>query len=194
MQIRPIETGDVAQVLRIYEPFIRETAVSFEVAVPTLEEYAQRVRHYTERFPWLVCEDENGICGYAYASPLRTREAYLWDAELSVYVHPDAHGKGIGRALYTALLTLIRAQGCCNAYAVITAPNEKSIAFHESMGFRNAGVWHNTGFKMGKWRDVMFLEKQLVETYPVPPAPFVPYPLLEQNFVQETVQNVCFSY
>ena len=172
MTIRAATLADVPAILGIYAPFILDTTVSFEYVVPTVAEFAQRVEHIQKRFPYLVAEEDEQVMGYAYASAHRERAAYQWSVDTSVYIHPDAHRRGVARQLYMTLFDLLRRQGFYNAYAGITLPNPASEAFHRSMGFRPVGVYENVGFKFGTWHSTEWLQMALQPhgDDPAPPA------------------------
>ena len=182
--IRMAEEKDAAALLEVYRPYIA-TTVTFEYEVPTVEEFTRRVRHTLEGYPYLLCEEKGEVLGYAYAHRAKERAAYSWDAELSVYVSDKAHGRGIGHALYSALMELVTMQGVRNFYGVITGENTRSIRFHESFGFTVAGVFHRTGYKNGKWLDVIEMEKCLEGEDP--PAPLIPAAMLAQETVAEVL-------
>jgi phosphinothricin acetyltransferase len=152
--VRPVADPDADQIVAIYAPYVRDSAISFELVPPTVEEMRQRIRTLRATHPWLVCADGPAILGYTYAGRYRERPAYQWSVETTVYVRRDAHRRGIGRALYTALLAIVTAQGFYTAYALITLPGVGSVALHESMGFDPAGVCRGVGYKLGAWRDV----------------------------------------
>ena len=133
--IRLATEADAKAMLAIYAPVVRKTAISFELHLPSVDEFRSRVRSTLERAPWLVCEIGGYVAGYAYAGPLRTREAYQWSVEVTVYVHPDYRRHGVGSAVYTSLFECLRFQGYLNAYGGIALPNPGSISLHESMGF-----------------------------------------------------------
>ena len=152
-RIRLATEADAAPMLEIYAPVVRETTISFEAHPPSEQEFRGRIRTVLERLPWLVCEDGGAVAGYAYASPFKTRAGYAWSVELSVYVHPDSHRRGVGRALYTALLECLAAQGYYVVVAVITIPNPASIGLHETLGFRRTGTYEGIGYKFGEWLD-----------------------------------------
>jgi len=153
-KIRLVTQEDSDAILKIYLPFITDTVVTFEYKVPTLTEFKERMADIQKNYPWLVCEINNRITGYAYASRFREREAYKWSVDFSVYVDPEYHGKGIGKALYFALSELLKLQGYYNAYAGVTLPNVKSEGLHESFGFKAVGVYHKVGYKFDRWHDV----------------------------------------
>lgn len=170
MNIRLAIADDAEAVAAIYAPYVRNTPITFETVVPSVAEMAERIERTLVGHPWLVCATGTDVVGYAYAGPYRTRAAYQWSAEVTVYVRTDAHRRGVGRALYTALLALLPLQNFYNAYAVITVPNAASVALHEVLGFTPAGVTHRVGFKLGRWHDVGTWEIALREpTTPIAP-------------------------
>jgi L-amino acid N-acyltransferase YncA len=170
-RIRLARESDAAQLLAIYAPFVQNTPVTFEIVVPTEQEFAERIRNTVEYAPWLVCESGGRILGYTYAGRYRPRAAYQWTVEVTVYVDPTHHRNGIARALYTSLFECLRLQGFFNAFAVIALPNPASVAVHESLGFRPVGVFHSAGYKLGSWRDVGWWEFAIQPPAPNPPAP-----------------------
>lgn len=161
MQIRVARAADASAINAIYRPFVENTSVSFELEPPSDAVMEERIRKIQQRLPWLVCEDEGIVCGYAYVSPFRDRPAYQWSAETSVYVDSHQHRRGIGRALYTELLQLLVQQGYYTAYACITLPNVASVALHEAFGFEPIGVFRSAGHKFGAWWDVGWWQKPL---------------------------------
>ena len=179
-RIRRVDVSDAQAVRAIYGPFITDSATSFEAAVPDLTEMARRIQVQIDQYPWLVFERDGTILGYAYASAHRTRKAYQWCVEVSVYVHPEAHRCGVGRALYTALLDLLRRQRYVNAYAGITLPNPSSVGLHESFGFVPIGVFRQIGFKFDQWHDVIWLHLRLTQD-PQPVSDPVPVANLWQD-------------
>ena len=161
MSIRPVRPSDAARIIEIYSPHILSGPASFENEVPSLEDFQQRISQNTLKFPWLVYEINGEVAGYAYASAHRSRCAYDWTAECSVYVDEIYHGRGIGKALYAELFNLIKKQGVVNVLAGIALPNERSIKLHEKMGFVACGTFKDAGFKLGKWWDVGWWQLQL---------------------------------
>lgn len=144
--------------LEIYTPYILNSTVSFETEVPRIKEFQSRVLHCQEKLPWLVCEINNNLAGYAYATDHRQRKAYDVTKELSVYVHSDYRKCGVATGLYTALIEVLKAQGVSNVLAGITVPNSESVGFHESIGFRPIGIYHNIGYKFEKYQDTGWWE------------------------------------
>jgi L-amino acid N-acyltransferase YncA len=163
IRIRSVDAKDAEVIQAIYAPFVSDTAVSFETVVPDVAEIRSRIEAQAENCPWLVCEADESVIGYAYASPHRTRQAYRWSVDVSVYVDPRHHRRGIGRALYTSLFDLLRRQGFINAYAGIALPNPSSVALHESFGFEPVGTFRGVGYKLGRWHDVLWLHLRLRE-------------------------------
>ena len=159
--IRIATEADVPAILAIYAPYVTDTTITFEYDVPTQTEFLERFCRITAEFPWLVWEESGEILGYAYACHPFERTAYSWCAEPSIYLKPAAQGKGIGRKLYLALEELLKLLGYRMLYALITGENQGSVAFHEKLGYTFAGKLRTAGYKMGRWCDVFWLEKQL---------------------------------
>jgi L-amino acid N-acyltransferase YncA len=153
--------NDAESILAIYGPICESSSISFETQSPSLSEMRQRIEKTTLFFPWLVVADSKDVLGYAYAGPHRERSAYRWSTDVTVYLHQDARRKGIGTALYTAILELLRIQGFHRAYAGIALPNPGSVRLHEKMGFRSIGIYHGVGYKLGTWHDVQWMEATL---------------------------------
>lgn len=173
MRLRLVRTEDAPQLLRIYSPFVRETWISFEYEPPSVPELEGRIRAVTEASPWFVAVEGDEVIGYAYADKLRARPAYQWAQETTVYVDRGSHRRGVARALYGVLFAALRVQGFASAWAGIALPNPTSVAVHEALGFRSAGVWPSVGFKLGAWRDLGWwrLELQPLAAGAPPPRP-----------------------
>jgi L-amino acid N-acyltransferase YncA len=169
--VRLATPEDAAAVQGIYAPIVRDTVISFEVQPPSVAEMQQRIVDTLARWPWLVCEHDGEVLGYAYAGKYRVRAAYQWSVDVSVYIHERARRRGIGRALYRALLGSLALQGFYNAQAGITLPNVGSVRLHESIGFRPIGVYRKIGYKLGAWHDVGWwqLVLQAHTAAPLPP-------------------------
>ena len=157
--IRIATEADVPQILAIYAPYILNTTYTFEYDVPTESEFLQRFRTLTARFPWIVWEEDGRILGYAYGSAPFERAAYGWCAEDSLYLLPEARGKGIGTYLLTALEELLFYQGYQRIYALITAENKLSIAFHKKCGYTLRGELPDAGIKFGRRIGVVWMDK-----------------------------------
>lgn len=163
VRIRPAVEADAPALLAIYRPFVEETAVSFETAVPTPAEFAARITKTRARWLWLVAETDGQCLGYAYGSTHRERPAYRWAVEVSAYVAPDCRRRGVGSALYRALLPGLAEQDI-EAFAGIALPNEPSIALHRRHGFTSIGVFERIGWKLGRWHDVAWMQRRLDPT------------------------------
>jgi phosphinothricin acetyltransferase len=148
---------DAQKILDIYAPYVTDTAITFVSTLPTVEDIRRKMIDIKKRYPYLVCTIGDDVVGFAYANRARPHEAYRWNAELSVYIDPNYQGRGIATALYTALFQILHAQGFCNLYAVITLPNEASVALHRHFGFRELAIHQADGYKMGAWRDVLWM-------------------------------------
>jgi L-amino acid N-acyltransferase YncA len=164
--------ADAAQIAAIYAPFCLETAVSFETAAPDEGEMRERISSVTQRYPWLVAVSEAGdVLGYAYAGKHRERAAYRWSVDFTAYLAPEAKRRGIGTALYRALIRICQSLGYYRAFAGITLPNEASIGLHEKIGFQAIGVYRRVGFKLGKWYDVGWWSLDLLPEKDEPTEP-----------------------
>ena len=169
--IRIATPEDAQPILDIYAPYILNTSLTFETEVPSQPDFASRIESYLNNWPWLVCELDGRIAGYAYASRYRERTAYQWSVECSVYIHDDYMGSGIASQLYTTLFAFLKYQGYNNVYAVINLPNDRSVAFHEKMGFTYFATYENVGYKLGRWKNVGWWQKKLNEYVNEPQAP-----------------------
>ena len=177
-----LATGqDAAQIQTIYAPIVSQTAISFELEPPTVDEMRQRMAQTLAHLPWLVCEHGGEILGYVYASKHRSRAAYQWSVDVSAYVHAQRRRAGIGRALYTSLVGVLALQGFYNAYAGITLPNPASVGLHESVGFQSVGVYRAVGYKLGAWHDVGWWQLPLQ-------ARSTPQPPVDLKLVQESAE------
>ena len=173
--IRMARPDDAAAMLAIYEPIVRETVTSFEIEPPPLDEFRHRVASGLETHPWLVAEVDNSVVGYAYAGPFRTRWAYQWTTEVSVYVHQGCHHRGVGSSLYTALFDILEKHGFKTIVAGIALPNPASVALHQRLGFEPVGVFPRVGFKFGRWVDVGWWSRRLsLDDEPLTQGPRTP--------------------
>ena len=172
--LRIATEADIPAILEIYAPYVLTTTASFEYEVPSLADFTERFRSFTRQFPWLVWEEKGQVLGYAYASPPYTRSAYAWCAEPTVYLLPEARGKGIGDKLYDALEKILAVQGYHVLYALVTGENTASLRFHRKRGYVIRGDFPNCGFKFGRWLGLYWLEKRTkpVETPMNPPTPW----------------------
>lgn len=188
-EIRLAERRDVSGILEIYAPFVRQTATSFEMEVPPENAFWDRIQSVMKEAPWLVCTIDGKVAGYAYAGPHRSRAAYQWNRELSVYVQPAFRRKKIGRVLYQALFESLHWQGYVNALAGIVLPNETSVRFHEEMGFRLAGVYHRIGYKLDRYWDMGWWERPLITDERAPGAIRTVHELINTTVWEQIIQK-----
>lgn len=156
--IRPVRSTDAQALADLYNPYVRDTTITFEEEAVSAEEMAARIEKVTATYPWLVWEEQGRVLGYAYASAWRARAAYRHSAETAIYVGRGQQGKGLGTALYRALLDELRARGFHLVLGGLALPNEASVRLHEKLGFRKAGHMREAGRKFGRWIDVGFWE------------------------------------
>jgi L-amino acid N-acyltransferase YncA len=170
--IRLVRPTDAPAITAIYAHYVAETVISFEMVPPTVDEMARRMEKTLAQFPWLVATERDAVVGYAYAGKHSERAAYQWSADVSVYLHNEWHGRGIGRALYSTLFNMLRALGYINVYGGITLPNPASVGLHEAMGLTPVGVYHHVGYKYGAWHDVGWWQGPLQDLVadPAPPC------------------------
>lgn len=162
MLIRPATQADAQAIADIYNPYIRDTTITFEYDPVSAEDIAARIAKIQKTFDWLVLEDDAGkLLGYAYYGKFRERKAYDGTVETSIYFDADATGKGYGRVLYTALIEAIRARGFREVIGCLALPNDASVVLHEKMGFAKVGHFPGTGYKFGRYVDVGFWQLSL---------------------------------
>ena len=178
--IRIARPDDAAAVHAIYAPSVTHGVATFETVLPGVTAMRERIAARLAHYPWLVWESDGEVLAYAYASRFRERAAYDWIAETSIYVREDAGRRGIARRLYGVLLEAMRLQRINQAVGVITLPGQASVRLHETMGFAPAGVWRQSGYKLGRWWDVGVWQKTL-QAPPERPAPLVPFAALRES-------------
>ena len=178
--IRIAVDSDVPSILDIYAPYILSSTITFEYDVPCRNTFYQRFYSVTDQFPWLVWEEEGQILGYAYATRPFERAAYSWCAEPSIYLKPEAQGRGIGKKLYAALESILKLQGYQVLYALVTGENIGSLRFHEKLGYRTLGEFPNCGWKFNRWLGVFWLEKR-INSVESPNSFPIPWKQLRQN-------------
>ncbi len=168
--IRMASPGDAEELLKIYAPYVTDTAISFEYNVPSPEEFAGRIAHTLEKYPYLVAVEKGRVNGYAYASPFKERPAYGWAVETTVYLRQDCRGRGLGELLYSALEEALKHQNILNMNACIafTAAEDERLTnaserFHARMGFQLVGRFSKCGYKFGQWYDMIWMEKLIGE-------------------------------
>lgn len=193
IKIRLATVEDSAEILSIYADYITDTAITFETEVPSVTEFEKRIEKVLENYPWLVCEIDGKVAGYAYASKHGERAAYRWSADLSIYISAEYYRRHMATALYKALIALLQKQGYVNAFAGVTVPNLNSEAFHTRFGFQIAGVFKNVGYKLGEWRDVKWFAMNIAEYPKEPQLPVVLQDAVDENALEEILKEIAKS-
>ena len=175
--IRIASPSDAPELLAIYAPYITKTAISFEYDVPSVEEFADRIRTTLEKYPYLAAESDGHIVGYCYVSILHGRQAYDWSVETSIYVDQNCKRMGIGKKLHDALEQALSAMGILNLNACIAFPigedpylTEDSVHFHEHLGYTHTAHFHKCGYKFNRWYDIVWMEKTIGKHLECQPA------------------------
>ena len=161
LKIRPVTLEDAPELVRIYAPYVKKTAITFEIDVPTIEEFEGRIEKIHQRFPYLVAEEDGQVLSYAYASTYNDRSAYDWAVEVSVYVDQDYHGQRLGTRLYEALESELEARGFLRFLACISLPNPASITLHEKRGYVQVAHFPKIGYKFDQWHDIIWMQKTI---------------------------------
>ena len=166
MTIEKVTIDDAEELLAIYAPYVRDTAISFEYVVPSVEEFTDRISQISAKYPYIKAVEDGKIIGYAYANTFKGRKAYDWSVETTVYVRKDAKRNGTGRRLYECLEQSLMKMGVLNMNACIASAKVEdefltndSMYFHSRMGFTEVGRFHNSGYKFGRWYDMIWMEK-----------------------------------
>ncbi|MBL8004139.1 MAG: N-acetyltransferase [Candidatus Kapabacteria bacterium] len=188
-KIRLVQESDASAIAEIYRPYVEQTSISFEYEAPSPTEILQRIQNITTEYPWLVCLNGNTIIGYAYAGTHRHRTAYQWSVESAIYFSQEFHSKGLAPILYKTLFSLLQNQGFHTVLAGITTPNDKSVHFHQKMGFTHLGTYTNIGFKFGKWHDTQWYQRPLNDYTTEPSTPKKFPEIVNTEEVQEIIQQ-----
>jgi len=182
--IRVATLDDAEKILEIYAPYVKNTVITFEYEVPSLEEFKTRMVNVLKKYPYLVCEKDGEILGYAYTGTFKGRAAYDWSVETTIYLSDKSKGKGIGRKLYEALERVSKAQGILNMNACIGYPEvddeyltKNSAQFHEHLGYKLVGEFHKCGYKFSRWYNMIWMEKMIGEHVEKQPS-IIPFPEL----------------
>lgn len=178
--IRMAAEADAEEILKIYAPYVRNTAITFEYDVPSVAEFSQRIRDTLQMYPYLVALEKDRMVGYAYASAFKRRAAYNWAVETTIYLEQNCRGRGLGRRLYLSLESILKRQNIINLNACIAYTagadahlDNTSTAFHEHLGYTKAARFTKCGYKFGTWYDMIWMEKMLGD-HPHPPSPVIP--------------------
>ena len=168
--IRTAQLSDAPEILKIYAPYIENTAITFEYEVPSTREFEGRIASTLEKYPYIVAIKEGKIVGYAYAGAFKSRAAYDWGVEMTVYVDRNLKRMGIGRILYEKIEAILGAQGILNVNACIGYPEKEdehltwdSVKFHDKLGYKKIGHFHECGYKFNRWYDMVWMEKLIGE-------------------------------
>lgn len=187
IKIRIARLEDSKEILDIYSYYVKNTAITFEYEVPSLEEFEMRMKKTLEKFPYLVAVKDNEVLGYAYTGTFKDRSAYDWSVEATIYLKNDSQKKGIGRLLYEELEKISKKQNILNINACIAYPeiedeflNRNSVEFHKYFGFKEVGIFHNSGYKFSNWYNMIWLEK-IIGEHKKNPSLFINFPNLEKN-------------
>ena len=193
--LRLARLRDARDLLAIYEPYVRNTCISFELEPPSAEEFRKRMSNVMAYHPYLVAECEGVPIGYCYATFFRPRLGYRPSVETSIYLRQDVRGGGVGRRLYRALGKLLRMQNVYNSYACIAVtdpPTDLTPAtsrlFHEKVGYSLVGTFPSCGYKLDNWVDMVWMEKALLE-HVEQPEPFIPFPELDPVQIQAVLDS-----
>ena len=168
MNIRIANLEDSKELVSIYKYYVENTAITFEYDVPSIEEFSKRIKDTLRKYPYLVAEENNKIYGYAYASAFKSRQAYDWAVETSIYVKNGDSRHGVGTLLYNELEKYLKMQNIINVNACIAYPNEKSEEFHKKFGYKTIAHFTKCGYKFGKWHDMIWMEKFIGEHTDIP--------------------------
>lgn len=182
VQLRWVLPSDAEAILEIYAPLVKDTATSFEKTVPSIPEFEERIRTYSSEAPWLVAEIKGQVVGYAYATGHRSRYAYQWNQEVTAYVHQHFRKRGIAKKLYLKIFEILKAMNYCKAIAVITLPNDPSVAFHRALGFQKMGEMKDVGFKFDRWYSTSWWDLDLRDDPIQSPADLRPMGEVKDSF------------
>ena len=187
--------SDAARLVEIYAPYVTDTAITFEYEVPSVEEFRSRIEKTLEKYPYIVAEQNGRILGYTYASAFARRAAYNWSVELSIYLDMEIRRQGIGGRLYQAMEEILKEMHILNMNACISWPKaedeyltKNSVQFHEHMGFRLAGESHDSGYKFGRWYNVVWMEK-MIGDHPENPKPVRAFPEIREKFAGNLLES-----
>lgn len=191
IKLRIANVDDAEKLLAIYAPYVLNTAITYEYAVPSIEEFRRRIETTLKKYPYIVAEDNGAPVGYAYTGAFHPRAAYAWDAETSIYVRKDYKERGLGRKLYTAIEEISRAQSLVKLYAVIACPDKddeyltrNSIQFHAHLGYTPVAEFEKCAYKFGRWYNMIYMEKALC-ALPDVPGEIIPF----SEFDRETLAS-----
>lgn len=194
-KIRLATVADASAIQKIYAPYVVETSITFEVEVPSVEEFERRISTALERYPYLVAELDGKVVGFCYALAFRPRASYIRSVETSIYVQKDLKRGGIGGKLYRTLAKLLTLQNVYNLNACIAQiepPNEyvpaTSRLFHEKIGYKKVAHFTKCARKFNQWVDMIWME-WIIEEHPENPGEFIPFPEVDPVLVQQVLDE-----
>ncbi len=188
MQIRFATKDDSKALLRIYKQYIN-TPYTFEYKLPDEKEFARRIEKIGETYPFLVCEKDGEVVGYAFAFRQLMRDAYQWDADVAVYFDDAYTSQGLGKLLYTAIIEILKLQGVIIVSERVSIPNEKSVKLLESLGFTKLGEAPKAGYKCGHWIDEALYERAILP-YSDKPKPIIPIKDVPKNDIDDVIESL----
>jgi phosphinothricin acetyltransferase len=183
LSVRDASERDAEACAVIYAPYVTDTAITFEIDPPSPAEMAKRIATAVHTHAWVVLENEGRVVGYAYGGPFKSRAAYRWSCEVSVYLERSRRRAGSGRALYNALFARLAERGFRTAVAGMTLPNDASVGLHRTMGFEPVGTYRRIGWKHDRWHDVAWVQRTIVtgQDPPSEPTPSEPSTAAQAN-------------
>lgn len=186
---RNASKDDAEKLVEIYKYYVEKTAITFEWTVPTIEEFKERMRNIMQKYPYIVAVQNDNIIGYAYVSPFVGREAYDWSVETTIYLNNKLQRQGVGKKLYFVMEEILKKMHILNLNACIGYPKEddeyltkNSAQFHEHLGYRMVGKFHSSGYKFGKWYDMVWMEK-MIGDHIENPEPVINYNKIKSNLI-----------
>jgi len=198
INIRLVRLSDAQALSLIYKPYVENTAISFEYTAPDSKEFERRISEKVNNYPYIVAELSDEVVGYCYASEFLPRPAYMHSVETTLYIKEGFHGKGIGKILYSALESLLRLQNVLSLNACIACAdvpdetlNNNSMLFHSKMGYRYVGRFNASGYKFGRFYDMIWMEK-LISPVSIPFEEFLPFSDILPDAERILSENYCF--
>ncbi len=187
-KIRFVTDDDTEAIFNIYAPYVTSSAVTLETGEPRIYDVKRRIVTISSATPFLVCEIDGKVVGFAYADCKKKLQAYAWNTYVYVYINNFYQRCNLASGLYLAVLSLLKAQGFRKAIALVTSSNHTSEAFHQAFGFVKVGTLENLGFKLGEWHSVSIFEKQLDDSN-TPPEPTKSIAELDEAFCEKTFRQ-----
>lgn len=166
MIIEDISEKDIEQALSIYNYYVKNTAITFDYNIQTIDDFKAKVKEISKKYPYLVAKENNKVVGYAYAGPFVGRDAYNHSCELTIYLDNKEKGRGVGKKLYSKMEQILRQMGIMNLYSCIAYPDKddeyltsNSRDFHKHLGFTQVGYFNKCGYKFNRFYNMVWMEK-----------------------------------